>query len=105
MKHAQRKIVPTVADIIAAAALIEFSLELVLGLDWQIEVQHFQLVLMSKDEKNLNEEKKDLKLRDELQSQLQSAIRRSASKTEINRIQKDIEKLNEKLSQRPNWTK
>ena len=60
---------------------------------------------MSKDEKNLNEEKNDLKLRDELQTKLQSAIRRSASTNEINRIQKEIEQLNEKLSQRPNWTK
>lgn len=57
------------------------------------------------NEKNLNEEKNDLKLREELQSKLQSAIRRSASTTEINRIQKDIEKLNVKLSQRQNWTK
>ena len=57
------------------------------------------------NEKNSNQEKDDLKLREELQSKLQSAIRRSASTTEINRIQKDIEKLNEKLSQRPNWTK
>jgi len=57
------------------------------------------------NEKDLNEEKNDLKLRDELQSKLQSAIRRSASATEINKIQKDIEKLNEKLAKRPNWTK
>lgn len=75
------------------------------GFDEQIEARTWELIIMSKDEKNLSEEKKDLKLRDELQSQLQSAIRRSASKTEINRIQKDIEKLNEKLSERPNWTK
>lgn len=50
-------------------------------------------------------EQNDLKLREELQSKLQSAIRRSASTTEINRIQKDIEILNEKLAKRPNWTK
>lgn len=57
------------------------------------------------NEKNLSEEKSDLKLRDELQSKLQSAIRRSASTTEINRIQKEIEILNEKLAKRANWLK
>jgi len=40
---------------------------------------------MSKDDL-IKEEKNDLKLRDELQSKLQSAIGRSASTTEINRI-------------------
>lgn len=53
----------------------------------------------------IKEEKNDLKLREELQSKLQSAIRRSASTTEIDRIKKEIQKLNEKLAERPNWTK
>jgi hypothetical protein len=52
----------------------------------------------------IQEEKDNLKLREELQSKLQAAIRRSASKTEIDRIQKEIQKLNEKLAERPNWT-
>lgn len=53
----------------------------------------------------IKEEKNDLKLREELQSKLQSAIRRSAPPTEIDRIRKEIQKLNEKLAERPNWTK
>lgn len=43
------------------------------------------------------EEREDLKRRTELQTKLQEAIRRSASPSEIKRIQEQIEALNQKL--------
>ena len=42
------------------------------------------------------EPNRDLKLREELQLKLQSAIRRSASTDEIDRIQKEIQQLSER---------
>ena len=43
------------------------------------------------------EEREDLKRRQELQSKLQEAIRRSASDSELKKIQQQIETLNQKL--------
>jgi hypothetical protein len=43
------------------------------------------------------EERDDLKKRAQLQTQLQEAVRRSASASEVRRIQQQIEELNRKL--------
>lgn len=43
------------------------------------------------------QEREDLKKRQELQSKLQEAVRRSASESELRKIQQQIEELNRKL--------
>jgi len=50
-------------------------------------------------ETNLPEERADLKKRQELQQKLQEAIRRSASSSELGRIQQEIERLNKKIEE------
>ncbi len=51
------------------------------------------------------EERDDLKRRQELQTKLQEAVRRSASENEIRNIQSQIEKLNTKIESYANRTK
>jgi len=45
------------------------------------------------------DEEKDFQLRQELQTKLQEAIRRSAPSSELRNIQQQIEKLNRKLEE------
>lgn len=45
------------------------------------------------------DEEKDFQLRQELQTKLQEAIRRSAPSSELRNIQSQIEKLNRKLEE------